>query len=193
MMNRAASTRPALSPRLLFTVPGNGSVYAAVNCRGTSHGLTRNTVKSRTAITGYRPAAFQLGHVLTLRAHRGSRIDHEIHEHPSLSLLCPLHWPRTPSFRSRAAALVRWALFDVLTRFARRVRQLWPDNRGEISPVKRADYLRRVLTGPERGARVFSGHLRNSVSPEAATVCVPKIARASRRRGITRRGRIGFA
>lgn len=58
----------------------NGTVYAAVNCRGTSHRLTRNTVKSSTTITGHRPVAFQLGHVLTPCMEEQTRIDHEIHE-----------------------------------------------------------------------------------------------------------------
>ena len=55
-------------------------MYAAVNCRGTSHRLTRNTVKSSTTITGHRPVAFQLGHVLTPCMEEQTRIDHEIHE-----------------------------------------------------------------------------------------------------------------
>lgn len=65
---------------VLFTMRRNGTVYAAVNCRGTSHRLTRNTVKSSTTITGHRPVAFQLGHVLTPCMEEQTRIDHEIHE-----------------------------------------------------------------------------------------------------------------
>lgn len=54
-------------------------MFAAVNCCGTSLELTSNTAKPAHSHYGHRPAAFQLGRVLTQLA--ASRIDHEIHEH----------------------------------------------------------------------------------------------------------------
>jgi len=58
---------------------GNGIVFAAVNCCGTSPELTSNTAKLAHGHYGHRPAAFQLGRILTPLV--ASRIDHEIHEH----------------------------------------------------------------------------------------------------------------
>lgn len=163
---------------ILFTMRRNGTVYVAVNCRGTSHGLTRNTVE--VLDDHYRTSARGLPtwtHFNSVHEHRASimRFMSIVRSSPSslfssfcrsfslLFLLVLRLLSFAGPFRRSDSAFARCSRAGV--------RQLWRHSGGEIA--EETGRLSGVLASPKVVQR-FSGPLTyvTSVAARYATTTV---------------------
>lgn len=161
------SAAPHTTCTVLFTMRRNGTVYVAVNCRGTSHGLTRNTVE--VLDDHYRTSARGLPtwtHFNSVHEHRASIMRFmsigPVEVFSSFFLFLPLF---LSSLLSRSSfALVRWPFSTFWLRFCAMLAR----RRSPIMATQRRRNRRGngqiiwCFSEPEGGPKVFgAAYLRN--------------------------------